>query len=815
MKKLIRLALIFTLGLILVGSGTVIARSQSLDPAQLNQHGFEQLNHGNPARALKLWQDAEAGYHTQQNKDGVLGSQTNQSLALQALGLFPRACTTLINALAFPQELCQARRSSLDVSQLVAHVQTLPRTDAVVSALISLGDVLRGLGRTDAAQVVLEQTRDRVRQSNPDTSAVLLSLANVERSIYQQQRDRVGRTAQAEARLRLLSEIQKTALQALNSYQQVEQLAPQIDRLGLFAQLNRLGLLIELKQSSSQELRSPALDPMIATEIPKLVQQLTNASFTALPPIQAIYAHLNLAQSLRALGQTERAIAHSDEALKLAQTLQNVRAQSAALGLRAMLNRDQGQTSIALSRFEQATALAQSIKAQDIEYRWQRSLGQLYRDRGLTEQAEQAYAAATATLNQVQTDSWTGAPALQFSLQDEVEPIYREYLQILLKNPQPKDLRQAIRINQRLQQVELENFLRCGRIDLIALDQIAPPSQGQATVFHILDLGDRVGVVVQDQANQLHYYTAAAETVKDQAQNLTDNLQNDFLGLDEAVFLPFAQSLYRSLIAPAQQNGYLPSSGTIAFAVDPMLQGIPMNLLHDGQDYLVQHYSTASVGIQLRQPKKLPPGKLHALIAGLSEASPSFNDPKVPKHLKPLPDVGIEIQNLQSKTDSTVLLNRAFTVRSFQQQLGQNDFPIVHLTTHGQFSSNPSETFLLAWDRPIDIDQIYQTVRRRTDQDQSIELLVLSACQTAIGDRRSPIGIAGIAAQAGARATVASLWQVDAASTATLMTEFYTALSKGQTKAEALKAAQLALLKNPKTAHPYYWSGFILVGSWL
>lgn len=823
MKKFVRLALIFALGLSLAFSAG-IARSQSINPADLNQQGFEQLDQGNPARALKLWQDAESGYRTAENRDGILGSRANQSLALQALGLFPRACHSLVDALsstrtgvsALPEDLCQVRRSVLDISQLEDRVAALPRTDATIAALISLGDVLRALGRTDAARVVLTQTLERVRQSQEDTSATLLSLANVDRAIYKQKRDRALRTSQPEDRLQLSSDSEKTALQALESYHQVEQTAPNT-RIRLFAQLNRLEFLVELK---AKQLRSTPINSIIATEVPKLIQQINPDSIASLPPIQSVYARLNFAESLRRMGQAESAINQTDQALRVARSLQNLRAQSATFGMLANLSRDQGQTERAITQFKRAAALAQSVRAAELEYRWYRALGQLYVDadgtslpaRGFVDRAEQAYATAVAALNQVQTDSWSAGSSLQFAIQDEVEPIYREYLKIVLKNPQSKNLWQAIRVNQRLQQVELENFLRCGRLDFVSFGEM---TSQQVTIFHILDLGEQVGIIVQDKSNQLHYYTAPVEGVKDQAQNLVDNLQNNFVEVDESVFLPSAQLLYQSLIAPAKKNGYLPSEGTIAFSVDPLLQTIPMNLLHDGQNYLVQHYSIATLEVGLRQPKKLPAGRLTALIAGLSEMSPSFKDPKVPRDLKPLPAVDVEVANLQNATDATVLLNDRFTVRNFQQKLQLNNFPIVHLTTHGQFSSNPSETFLLAWDQPINIDQIYQVVRRRTDQDQPIELLVLSACQTAIGDRRSPIGIAGITAQAGSRATVASLWQVDANSTATLMTEFYEALGKGKTKAEALRSAQIALLQNPRTAHPYYWSAFILVGSWL
>lgn len=126
------------------------------------------------------------------------------------------------------------------------------------------------------------------------------------------------------------------------------------------------------------------------------------------------------------------------------------------------------------------------------------------------------------------------------------------------------------------------------------------------------------------------------------------------------------------------------------------------------------------------------------------------------------------------------------------------------------------KTVLLAYDKVINIREFDKLLKGKikTDAD-AIELLVLSACQTAKGNKRSALGMAGVAAQAGARTTIATLWLVDADSTALLMEEFYKGLKNGISKAEALRLAQLTLMKNPKYAHHYYWAPFLLVGSWL
>jgi CHAT domain-containing protein len=165
-----------------------------------------------------------------------------------------------------------------------------------------------------------------------------------------------------------------------------------------------------------------------------------------------------------------------------------------------------------------------------------------------------------------------------------------------------------------------------------------------------------------------------------------------------------------------------------------------------------------------------------------------------------------------------VLLNQEFTTQRLQFQVNARPFSVIHLATHGEFSANPDQTFILAWDRKIKVNELNTLLRARDEQrEEPIELLVLSACETAAGDRRAALGIAGIAVRAGARSTLASLWSVNDASTALLMGEFYRAIGDSQmTKAEALRQAQLMLLKDSYYGpRPYYWAPYILLGNWL
>ncbi len=199
---------------------------------------------------------------------------------------------------------------------------------------------------------------------------------------------------------------------------------------------------------------------------------------------------------------------------------------------------------------------------------------------------------------------------------------------------------------------------------------------------------------------------------------------------------------------------------------------------------------------------------------GLTEARQGFSA---------LPGVARELDEIGSHLPAQVILNQAFTADALKQEIQKSSFPVVHLATHGQFSSNPEETFILTYDQKVNVTELQEILRSRetgrwgvTREIPPIELLVFSACQTATGDKRAALGLAGVAVRSGARSTLATLWSVKDESTSQLMADFYREFSLGQmNKAEALRRAQVALLQQPQYQHPFYWAPFILVGNWL
>lgn len=842
----LRFLLSFFLGLALVGSMVVFQEqvgSTSSEPPQVEQQaqalidkGQQQLIQGHASSAVETWKQAEQRFRQMTDAEGVTGSLVNQSVALQALGEYPRACTSLAEALALDSSVCpgpfQAEESPAKVKTVLAQALSKQAVSPVQAlALHNLGDVHRQLGNLETSETVLRQGLEKAQQRSPefDVSGLFLSLANTERAFYSRSRSLYQRQSlETDQDKVALQAALQYARQALKLYQAAteKQSSPSMT---LAAQLNQLSLLLDLEEWATSEARFgvaslKAFHRETQPRIIPLAQQLITADFSQLPALEAINTRTNLANSLLKIEQSSElapllrkapgrlALENARTAMQAAEQVGNLRLQSAAAGLMGRLHRQQSQPQLARREFTAAMQAAQAGEAWDLAYQWQKELGDIYEQQGNLNQATASYGAAVNSLEQVRGTLLASDPEFQFSFREKVEPVYQRYMQLLLAASNP-NLKEVVMINEQLQQAELENYLKCEKLDLVSPNQIEE-NKSQPTFLYVLNLGDRFEEIVLTPDGKFHRHTPDTAILTDNANRFLTYLTDKSLAFTpETAYLPYAQALYDQLVAPIKP--FIPTSGTFIFSLDSTLQSIPMDMLYDGKAYLFEQYSTAlMLGSRIRAPQAIPPKNLKILLAGVSEASPSFKSAQVPDNLQPLPVVQNEIDKIiEVASSNKQLLNETFTHQRFQELV--HTFPIVHVATHGQFSSNPDRTNILAWDQPINVSEFSTLLSREQGDQVSLELLTLSACETARGDKRSALGLAGVAVRAGARSTLASLWLVDEESTAELMNEFYKNLQAGVPKAEAKRQAQLTLRRNPQTANPYLWGPFVLVGSWL
>ena len=250
---------------------------------------------------------------------------------------------------------------------------------------------------------------------------------------------------------------------------------------------------------------------------------------------------------------------------------------------------------------------------------------------------------------------------------------------------------------------------------------------------------------------------------------------------------------------------------TLVIIPDDALSLIPFAALYDGEQFLIEKYAIVTTpGLQLTDPQPTPRENFEALLVGLSESVQGFPPlPKVPEELNTISTI------LQG--DSEKLLNQTYEKKALTDAVTQNTYRIIHMATHGEFSADPSQTFLLTYDGKLRLNQFGSLLKLGQFSNEPVELLTLSACNTAVGDIRAAFGLAGIALESGARSAVATLWSVHDEATMLAMTDFYRQFQSRPelNKAQALQAAQLNLLKQTQYQHPAYWSPFLFIGNWL
>ncbi|MBM0744577.1 CHAT domain-containing protein [Phormidium sp. CLA17] len=752
----------------------------------LNVQGRLQLAQGDAQAALQTWKRTALMQRQLGNINGEIQSQVRQSQALQAMGLHSRAYQEIL-------------------LPLQDRLQQPPESSVKAAGLRSVGEAIGIVGNLITAQEVTQKSLAMAqRLKNPlDIAASQLTLANLLYAKIRETRSIGGLRTQEQ------QQIQSDTNTALNLYEQIAS-TPSPNQLR--AQLNRLALLIEINSSET------------ATELAATLQP----EILALPPTRpGIEARLNFAnsslrlQKLKSTVDLARTITLLTTTVEQARNLNDARLIANALGNLGRSQELSQQFGIAQTTTEQAVLMAKAANAPEQTYRWLAQLGRLQEQQGKRAAATQSYTQAVTTLRTLRSDLLGINAETQLVDQETLEPVHRQLISLLLPkdNSQPDrdTLRRTREVIESLQLEEINNYLRAACFQSqIEIDKILVP-QKTAIVYPII-LPDRIAIIVSaaGQETRLYNQPVSQPTVATTVRALQDGLRN-------RISLEFRQpskQLYEWLITPIEAELQRQKVETIVFVLDGVIRNIPMAALFDGKQFLIEKYSLATTpGLKLTSPQPLQAKALSGVAFGLTESRTVTLPGSAPKSFSELPFVQPELEDLQREIrPSTVQLNAQFTRDQFQQTLQKSQAPIVHLATHGQFSSDRDQTFLLASDGVIGIDQLAIALSSSgATRTTPIELLVLSACETASGDDRAPLGLAGIALKSGARSTVASLWKVSDAATSQLMQRFYKELATRQvSKADALQRAQRSILDDPQfRRHPYYWAPFILVGNWL
>ena len=760
------------LGPVVLGSAVHADESQtSEDHLTLGKQYFAQ---GHFAQAARAWEQAARGFEAE-----GMPSEQGQALLYLAESLY---------------HLGQYRRAGVTL-QLAERLASEVNNGALVATILGrLGNVAFALGLEREAEQYLTTALTQARKL--EDSALVASLLN----------DRGNVLA-----------TQKRYSEALGSFTESTVLAEAINHpsLAVTALINAAwSSLLEGQLTASKD----RLD-LAFTQVEVLEDSHEKAR--ELLSIGLAYDHLRQAlqrSNQKLVGQSAKAFQISAE---MAHRLKDHRTASYGWGHLGHLYETEGRLDEAMELTRRALHAAQQAAAPESLYQWEWQIGRLLRQQGKKDDAILAYRRAVYTLQPIRHEVTQGFPVQTKSFRDAIGPLFFELVDLLLKQADGTTddvLKQTIlgnarRTTEQFKTAELQDYFRDNCVEAALskkrnVDEIVKGIEQTAIVYPIL-LPDRLELLISFQSG------GKAELKRERVPVTLEVLSKEVRVLRRLLekrttrqYLPYAQKVYRWLIQPIRHYLKRFDIQTIVFVPDGPLRTIPLGALHDGKEFLIEQYALAiTPGIVLTDPRPINREDIKFLSVGLTDSVQGFPS---------LPNVASEIQTLTELFGGRVLLNQQFQVDELEQEMKDERPTIVHIASHAKFDGEAKKTFLLAFDEKLTMDRLDELIGLYQFRETPLDLLTLSACETAAGDDRAALGLAGVAVKAGARSALATLWFINDKATSELVTEFYRQLQNTSlSKAAALQNAKKKLMRHPTYQHPGYWSPFLLINNWL
>lgn len=492
---------------------------------------------------------------------------------------------------------------------------------------------------------------------------------------------------------------------------------------------------------------------------------------------------------------------------------ENPRQLALAYGEIGALYEKQQRIDEALYLTEQAIQKAQQAHIPSLLYRWQWQAGRLLTAQGNTPAAIESYQRAIFTLQPIRDILSSGSfDGREF--RQHIGPLYLALANLLIQRAlnQPEralaqqDLIQVRDTIESFKAAELADYFQDDCVaNLQAKTTGIDRLEAHTAAIYPIILPERLAILLSlPTGMKLHLVEVTADTFNQEVNQLRHQLEKR----TTRQYLRHAKQIYQWLIQPLQAELTQAKIQTLVMIPDGSLRTIPIATLHDGKQFLVENYALATTpGLTLTDPKPLKTQQANIMINGLTEAVQGFTA---------LPQVNHEITTVRTLFNSTVLQDKDYLLSNVETLLQNNTYSIVHIASHAQFSSDINKTFLLTYDDKLTLNKLEQLLTRTRYRQNPIELLTLSACQTAAGDDRAALGLAGLAVKAGARSALATLWFINDEASSLLISDFYQQLRQPTTsKAKALQQAQLQIMADNRYQHPAYWAPFLLIGNWL
>jgi CHAT domain-containing protein len=733
----------------------------------LMKHGGQEFERGAFPEALAHWKQAADLYKAAGNKPGQVEALVFSAQASLGLGQSKQALQSLELALA----LVQKSGDPLVEAPLLGH---LGRTYLTLGQLTEASEYLH-----QASAVAKQQNSSPLAATTLNDLGVLFAKKQQDKEALEAFQESVDFAQQA--KLPLLAATARTnAARALLRLGQ-----PANSRVSLDAALDHVR---DVAPSRHKSLGLMGIALAYQRLIPQLPQVRDPLLLTAAGALQ--------------------------EAATIAEQQGDKRTLSYALGYLGYLYETESRLADALQLTRRALFAAQSVDAPESLYRWQWQLGRLQTATGQLDDAIASYRQAAATVQPIRTEIAQASSEGPLAGQDTVKPMYFEMADLLLQRASLTEDAQASEgyllaardAIEAYKTAELRDYFKDDCVDAVRSSQ---------TTFDRLS-SDTVVVYPIMFTSRLELLVSLSSGLKRisvpvTAERITQEIRT-FRRLVEKrttrEYLPHAKQLYDWLVRPLESDLSGLQITTLVFVPDSALRTIPLAALHDGSSFLISKFALAMTpGLTLTDPRPLDRGKLRFLAAGLTKSVQGF---------PPLPYVAEEVASIEQLYKGDQLINNAFQASTLERELRDGRYGALHIATHGKFSTDVNDSFLLTFDGKLTMQTLDHLVGLFRYRQEPLELLTLSACQTGVGDDRAALGLAGVALKAGARSALATLWFINDEASAMLISEFYRQLRHPSlSKAVALQRAQMKLLSDRIYEHPAYWSPFLLLNNWL
>ena len=753
---------------ILLSQEKVGAEAEGSKADQEMAAGMDSFQKGKFPNAVRHWDSAARLFETQGNPTSQAQALTNLAQALQQIGQYNKAALTL----QFALDLVKGEQDSL----------------AMASILGRLGNVYFAKGEYPQATQFLQEGLGFSR--NLDHSALSASLLNDLGNV-------LGVTSNHSEALAAYTEssilAKATGNQLLAVTAMVNAARVSVNQGNEKDVGDRVALALEEQETLPDSFEKA----QVLLNIGTLVLDLSSK-------------HPSPPELLRT--QAEESL---QMARRIGERLQDNRTMSYAWGYLGELLEKEGRYEEALRMTRQSILAAQQAQAPESLYQWEWQTGRLFKAMHDPAEALLAYQRAVSTLQPIRNELSLRAKGPEQSFRQTIGPLFFELADLLLHQAasaspgtqkEGQFLKQARDTVELFKATELQDYFRddCVQTAQSGATIIDKVNESTAVIYPII-LPDRLELLVSVKG------TLSREAVPVSQSTLTQEIRLFRKTLEKRTthqYLPHAQQLYQWLVKPLERELRNKGITTLVFVPDGPMQTIPFAPLHDGKRFLIESYALAiTPGLKLTDPRPIDRQNLKILSVGLTESVQGF---------PPLPYVEEEIKDIEGLFGGAQLVDQDFNVPAMEREMRQTPFTIVHIASHGQFSGDAQKTFVLAFDGKMTMDRLDHLIGLYQFREQPLDLLTLSACETAAGSDKAALGLAGVAIKAGARSALATLWFINDKASSDLVAEFYRQLQdSSRSKAEAMRGAQLQLLHDPQYRHPGYWSPFLLLNNWL